>query len=552
MEIVLHILATIVNIAITWSIGLAIPLFISHAAGKPIKKRWAILIVSIAWVINLIIFDLLGSKSKTHAALFLVAWASYIILINNYKLKDITRVFKGMFSHLLTPVSILLCFRYLQHRKIVLLSIAAVALSCALLIVTDSLFTGFIKTIETSVGKHLGDVILETPGGTVITEYKALIDALESTEDIESATVVLRSQGLLLAGPGKVRPVVAWGVELSKRLAMTPLQEALLFQKDKPAGEINFAVADEPDTIGGIVGIGVLANPDETTDIYDMAAVEAMLGQTMALTTGTISQTQSQQDSAQGRVRQFSRRVVKFKLVDVAMTGVFQFDDSFVLLPITSMSEILYPDKGAAATTIHIRLKDGADEEKAVAIVGGIWRKFAQDRFSWYPYVSIESARHMQQMQVVEYRKQMDVLLWIFGLISIGIIILVFCIFYLIVMTRRKDIGILKSCGLSSPATAAIFILFGTIVGFIGAVVGIGLGYVIIVNINPIERMLSVTLGVNLWQASTYMFTQIPNTMHWDSVRWVTAAGVIAAAVGSLLPAIAAARVRPVETLQYE
>jgi lipoprotein-releasing system permease protein len=454
----------------------------------------------------------------------------------------------------LKQISYLLCLRYLQHRRIVLLSIAAVALSCALLIVTDSLFTGFIETLETSVGKYLGDVILEVPAGTVITDYAPLIDALESANDIESATAVLRSQGLLLAGPGKVRPVVAWGVELSKRLAMTPLREALVFEGKKNPADISFEVPDEPDAIGGIVGIGVLEKPDETTDEYDIAAVKAMLGQSMALTTGTISPADSQQDAdeAAPAVRRFSRKVVKFRLVDVAMTGVYQFDDSFVLLPITSMSEILYPDKGAAATTLHIRLKAGADEDEAVAVVGDIWRNFARDRFSWYPYVSIESARHMQQMQVVEYRKQMDVLLWIFGLISVGIIILVFCIFYLIVMTRRKDIGILKSCGLSSPSTAAIFILFGTIVGFIGAVLGVGLGYVIIVNINSIERMVSAALGVNLWRASTYMFTQIPNTMHWGSVRWVTAAGVAAAAVGSLLPAIAAARVRPVETLQYE
>jgi len=48
------------------------------------------------------------------------------------------------------------------------------------------------------------------------------------------------------------------------------------------------------------------------------------------------------------------------------------------------------------------------------------------------------------------------------------------------------------------------------------------------------------------------MFSQIPNTMHWGSVLWITVAGIAAAAAGSLIPAIAAARVKPVETLQYE
>lgn len=443
-------------------------------------------------------------------------------------------------------VSLLLCLRYLQHRRIVLLSIAAVAMSCALLIATDSLFTGFIHSIETTVGKHMGDVLLETPPGTVMTDYEPLIGSLESAAAIESATVLLRSQGLLLAGPGKARPVIAWGIELQKRMGMTPLQESLLFQHDKPAADIHFDVPLDAEAVGGIVGVGVLARPDETTDLYDRTALEAMLGQSMALTTGTLS------SDPGAPSRQFSRKVMKFKLVDVAMTGVYQFDESFVLLPLEALSGVLYPDQPTAAGIVHIRLSPGTEEAKAMAIVRGIWDNFAQDRYEWYRRVTIESAAEIQRVQVAEYRKQMDVLLMIFGLISMGIIILVFCIFYLIVMTRRKDIGILKACGLSSFSTASIFLLFGTAVGFIGSLLGIVLGYAIIVNINAIERMISVALGLNIWKASTYMFTQIPNTMHWDSVVWVTASGVIAAGIGSLIPAAAAARIRPVETLQYE
>ncbi|MHC5082818.1 MAG: ABC transporter permease, partial [Planctomycetota bacterium] len=153
---------------------------------------------------------------------------------------------------------------------------------------------------------------------------------------------------------------------------------------------------------------------------------------------------------------------------------------------------------------------------------------------------------------IAEYKKQMQVLLFIFGLVSCGIILLVFCIFYLIVMTRRKDIGILKSCGLSSPSVAGMFVLFGTVIGLLGAICGIGLGWLIIDNINEIEHAIATIFGIKIWKASTYMFTQIPNTMHWGSVTWITACGIGAAAMGSLIPAIAAARVKPVETLQYE
>ena len=446
-------------------------------------------------------------------------------------------------------ISILLCFRYLQHRRIVLLSMAAVAMSCALLIATDSLFTGFINAVESSVSRHLGDIILEAPSGRNITEYDSFIDSLCQTDAVESATAVLSSQGLLHSAPGKVKTARIWGIELPRRLAVTPLHDALLFQKDKPADQVGFAVDGAPDAVGGIAGIGVLAQPDDATDAYDMDAVKGMLGQRMALTTGSVRPDGSAVDGSQSR---FSRKVLKFNLVDVAITGVHEFDQSFVMLPIEELSKTLYPDEPVAANIIHIRLTPGTDEETATTIVRGAWRSFAEDRFDWYAFVSFTSAKQLNAQLIAEYRKQMTVLLFIFGLVSAGIILLVFCIFYLIVMTRRKDIGVLKSCGVSSGSVAGLFVLFGTVVGVVGAVAGIGLGWLIIDNINAIEQAIASVFGIKLWKASTYMFTQIPNTMHWGSVLWITAAGVIAAAIGSLIPAVAAARVKPVETLQYE
>ncbi|MHC5119535.1 MAG: ABC transporter permease, partial [Planctomycetota bacterium] len=449
----------------------------------------------------------------------------------------------------LKQISFLLCFRYLQHRRIVILSMAAVMLSCALLIVTDSLFTGFINAVENSVGQYLGDVVFEAPPGKTLTEYDAFIDRLNQAESIESATAVLSSQGLLLSSPGKVKAARVWGIEPSRTLAVTPLNEAMLFQKDNDRPDIRFTVPDNPDAAGGIAAIGLLTQPDELTDEYDIEGVKGMLGRPMALTTGTVIQDPQNTETSQVR---FSRRVIKFSLADVVRTGINEFDESLVLLPIGALSAQLHPDEATCANMLHIRLVPGADAEAATLVIRGIWRDFAADRFNWSDFVTIISTKRMQAQLIGEYKKQMKVLLFIFGLVSAGIILLVFCIFYLIVMTRRKDIGILKSCGLSSPSVAGMFVLFGVVVGIVGAVAGIGLGWLIIDNINAIEQAIASVFGLKLWKASTYMFTQIPNTMHWGSVLWVTGAGITAAAIGSLIPAAAAARVKPVETLQYE
>ena len=80
-------LTIIVSFVLTWGIGLIPPLIIRYAiVRKPLSRGWTIGLVVFLWMVNVVIFTTLGSQSKTHAALFLVAWASYIILKKESKI----------------------------------------------------------------------------------------------------------------------------------------------------------------------------------------------------------------------------------------------------------------------------------------------------------------------------------------------------------------------------------------------------------------------------------------------------------------------------------
>ena len=79
----------IASIVITWGIGLAPPLLIRYAILKRQMDKWpAIGTCTIFLFLNIIIFTALGSKSKTHGALTLVAFVSYWILHNSMKVKE--------------------------------------------------------------------------------------------------------------------------------------------------------------------------------------------------------------------------------------------------------------------------------------------------------------------------------------------------------------------------------------------------------------------------------------------------------------------------------
>lgn len=71
----------IVSFIITWSVGLLPPALIRYAILKrPIPKWPAIGTCALFWVINIVLFTAMGSKSKTHGALVLIAFVSYWIL----------------------------------------------------------------------------------------------------------------------------------------------------------------------------------------------------------------------------------------------------------------------------------------------------------------------------------------------------------------------------------------------------------------------------------------------------------------------------------------
>jgi lipoprotein-releasing system permease protein len=447
-------------------------------------------------------------------------------------------------------LKLFLWLRYLRKKKIVFLSIAAVALSVSLLIVVASLFTGFIDTFERAAVEAVGDVILIPP--MAFEKYPLLIKRLEQTESVQAATPKISGYGLLHLGRGNVRAVEVCGIEPTGREKVTGFAK-FLRKQGKAADEPSFKVPDSPDQTGGFVGIGVLDEPDEQTDEYDYDVAEKMLGQSIVLTTGTVTG----QDNEDGTRSGFKRQVMKFAIADIIETGVYQFDSGCVYLPIEKLSKILYPDaESPVAGQILIKLSENTDVDNALAVIRGVWRTFVQDQLDGDPdlmiYTVIKTARQLQSPIIAAYEKQMGILLLIFGVVSFGVVILVFCIFTLIVRLKQKDIAIIKSCGATSSSVAVVFVGFGVCVGAVGSGIGTILGYVITRNINTIEDWIRIIFGLKLWKSSVYLFSKIPNEVNWSWSMRIVLTAIIAAAIGTLIPAIVAAKTRPVNLLRYE
>ena len=102
------------------------------------------------------------------------------------------------------------------------------------------------------------------------------------------------------------------------------------------------------------------------------------------------------------------------------------------------------------------------DPYEAVRQIRELWGDFARRR-SWAGVdfriadTDINTARQLQSQYVAEIKKQMGVLLLIFGVVSFSVVVLVFCIFYMMVKLKQRDVAVIKSCGAANSSVDRAF-----------------------------------------------------------------------------------------------
>ncbi len=137
-----------------------------------------------------------------------------------------------------------------------------------------------------------------------------------------------------------------------------------------------------------------------------------------------------------------------------------------------------------------------------------------------------------------------------FGFIGITTVYIVFVVFYMIVSHKSKDIGILKSIGVSSANIIKLFSGFAFLVGLLGSGIGVLGGWVFLVYINQIEDLLFEHFNFQLWDRTIYAIGDIPNQVELSVLAVIVLSAITACLAGALLPSCQAAKLEPVEILQ--
>jgi len=122
----------------------------------------------------------------------------------------------------------------------------------------------------------------------------------------------------------------------------------------------------------------------------------------------------------------------------------------------------------------------------------------------------------------------------------------------MLVKNKGRDIGILRTMGLTEGAVLRVFFICGAFTGIIGTVAGVILGCLFALYIDPIFSLVNYVAGGGVWDPAVRGIYELPAQLRLGDVLSAVALSLGLSFIVTIFPARRAARMNPVEALRYE
>ncbi len=122
----------------------------------------------------------------------------------------------------------------------------------------------------------------------------------------------------------------------------------------------------------------------------------------------------------------------------------------------------------------------------------------------------------------------------------------------MLVKNKGRDIGILRTMGLTEGSVMRVFFLCGAFTGLVGTLMGVILGCLFAYYIDEVVAFVNLLSGTDIWDPSIRGIYALPAKLQWGDVLSAVSLSLGLSFIVTLFPARRAARMNPVEALRYE
>ena len=227
-----------------------------------------------------------------------------------------------------------------------------------------------------------------------------------------------------------------------------------------------------------------------------------------------------------------------FRVAGIFKTGMYDYDSEYLLTDLPTAQEIY-----GLTNSIHgvaIRLQNsGQAREVAEKLRGKLGAGIRV--LTW-----MDHNQRLFAAVAVERRVMSFLLFFVMAVAALGLSGTLITV----TVQRAKIIGTLAAIGATPGQIAAIFTLYGVIVGTLGSLMGVAGAWLVLVNRNGLADLLAKATGQELFPPEIYHFSSLPAQFHPAVFIGVAAGGLGLSVLAALIPAWVASRTEPAANLK--
>ncbi len=384
------------------------------------------------------------------------------------------------------------------------ISLAAVMLGVAALVIVMSVMNGFRAELFDKIVGLNGHAIIQAYGGR-LENWRDVLKEVRATPGVVNASPLIE-QPLLASYNGRVEAILVRGnisadiVKLQPKLKLGNLRAL-------QAGASNVAI-----------GVRLAEN------------LGAQVGDTITII------------NPQGRSTPFGTvpRQIAYTVAAIFEVGVYDYDEAFVVMPMADAQTLLLTGDSVGMIEVQTDDPDRVDEllapltrKLAGQAVVTDWKKI---NASLFEALAVERVAMFVVLSII-------VLVAVFNILSSLI---------MLVRAKTRDIAILRTMGATRRSLLKIFVTTGFLIGALGTAAGLALGFTFLYFRQPIVRLVEILTGQNLWDPSIRFLTELPSRSDPVEIATIAVMALVFSFLATLYPALRAASTDPVQVLRYE